>query len=163
VTFGLREVGVTGTQLAINGRPIFIRGTLECCAYPLTGYPPTDIESWNRVIRVCQAHGLNQLRFHSWCPPEAAFVVADELGFYYQIECAAWANQGSTIGEGRPLDQWLYNEGDRITTVYGNHPSFIMMAYGNEPAGELEEYLSQWVTYWKQRDPRRVHSSGAGW
>lgn len=162
-TFGLREVHVDGTQLALNGRKIFIRGTLECCIFPLTGYPPTDVASWKRIIEICKAHGLNQLRFHSWCPPEAAFTAADELGFYYQIECAAWANQGASIGEGGPLDEWLYEEGRRITAAYGNHPCFIMMAYGNEPAGKIEEYLSGWVTYWKQRDPRRVHTSGAGW
>jgi hypothetical protein len=162
-TFGLREVHIDGTQLAINGRKLFIRGTLECCIFPLTGYPPTDLDAWKRIIQVCKAHGLNQIRFHSWCPPAAAFHAADELGFYYQVECAAWANQGASIGDGDPLDAWLYDEGRRVTASYGNHPSFIMMAYGNEPAGKHEEYLAQWVTYWKQRDPRRVHTSGAGW
>jgi hypothetical protein len=162
-TFGLREVHVDGTQLAINGRKIFLRGTLECCIFPLTGYPPTDEAAWRRIIQICQAHGLNHLRFHSWCPPEAAFRAADELGMYYQIECASWANQGASIGEGAPLDAWLYQEGERIIAAYGNHPSFIMMAYGNEPAGEIETYLGKWVAYWKQRDPRRVHTSGAGW
>jgi len=162
-TFGLREVHVDGTQLAINGRKIFLRGTLECCIFPLTGYPPTDEAAWQWIIRICQAHGLNHLRFHSWCPPEAAFRAANELGMYYQIECAAWANQGASIGEGGPLDAWLYEEGQRITAAYGNHPSFIMMAYGNEPAGEYEAYLSTWVAYWKQRDSRRLYTSGAGW
>jgi hypothetical protein len=162
-TFGMREVGVSGTQLTINERPIFLRGTLECCVFPLTGYPPTEVEPWKRIIHICQAHGLNHIRFHSWCPPEAAFVAADELGFYFQIECASWANQGASIGEGAPLDEWLYEEGRRITTAFGNHPSFIMMAYGNEPAGNFEEYLGRWVNYWKQQDPRRAHTSGAGW
>jgi len=163
VNFGLREVGVQGTQLAINGQPIFLRGTLECCIFPLTGYPPTDVAAWKRIIRICKEHGLNHIRFHSWCPPEAAFVAADELGFYYQVECPSWANQGAAIGEGRSLDQWLYEEAARITTLYGNHPSFIMMAYGNEPAGRLVEFLGEWVTYWRKRDPRRLYTSGAGW
>ncbi|MCB9121879.1 MAG: glycoside hydrolase [Caldilineaceae bacterium] len=163
VTFGLREIGTSGTQITLNNRPIFLRGTLECCIFPLTGYPPTDVESWKRIIRVCKAHGLNQIRFHSWCPPEAAFVAADELGFYYQVECPSWANQGAAIGEGRPLDEWLYREGWRLLAAYGNHPSFIMMAYGNEPAGRHVEFLAEWVTYWRKRDPRRVYTSGAGW
>ncbi|MCC9074632.1 glycoside hydrolase [Litorilinea aerophila] len=162
-SFGLREVAVAGTQLAVNGRRIFLRGTLECCIFPRTGYPPTDVDSWRRIIQICQAHGLNHIRFHSWCPPEAAFVAADELGFYFQVECAAWANQGATIGEGKPLDSWLYAEGERIVAAYGNHPSFLMMAYGNEPAGRHEEYLGTWLTYWKGRDGRRVYTGGAGW
>jgi hypothetical protein len=163
LSFGLREVCVQGTRLAVNNRPIFIRGTLESCIFPLTGYPPTGVEAWKRIIRVAQAHGLNQFRFHSWCPPEAAFTAADELGFYCQVECASWANQGASIGDGDILDTWLYDEAWRIIHFFGNHPSFIMMAYGNEPAGRLEEYLGKWVSYWKVNDPRRLHTSGAGW
>ncbi len=161
--FGLRDVGVDGTQLTINGGKIFLRGTLECCVFPLTGYPPTEVEPWKRIIRVCQAHGLNHIRFHSWCPPKGAFVAADELGFYYQVECPAWANQGASLGEGDPLDDWLYGEGRRITREYGNHPSFVLMANGNEPAGKIEAYLTTWVNYWKREDPRRLHTTAAGW
>jgi beta-galactosidase/beta-glucuronidase len=81
-TFGLRDVGTQGTQITLNGRPILLRGTLECCVFPLTGYPPTDVAAWRRVFERCQEFGLNHVRFHSYCPPEAAFVAADELGVY---------------------------------------------------------------------------------
>lgn len=158
-TFGLRELVAEGTQFAVNGRKTFLRGTLECCIFPLTGYPPTDVEAWKRILRIARAHGLNSLRFHSWCPPQAAFVAADEMGFYFQVECAAWAR----IGQGQPIDDWLYAEGERITRRYGNHPSFVMMASGNEPGGNHEAFLAKWVSYWKERDPRRLHTSGAGW
>ena len=160
LSFGMREIAARGRQLTINGRPAFLRGTLECCIFPLTGYPPTDVESWRRIVRTCQAHGLNHIRFHSWCPPEAAFVAADELGFYYQVECAAWC----TVGDGQPVDAWLYREAERILAAYGNHPSFALMAYGNEPGGaEHRRWLGEWVDYWKERDPRRLHTSAAGW
>ncbi len=135
-TFGLREVHVDGTQLAINGRKIFLRGTLECCIFPLTGYPPTDEAAWQWIIRICQAHGLNHLRFHSWCPPEAAFRAADELGMYYQIECAAWANQGASIGEGGPLDAWLYEEGQRITAAHPGVGRGAEVAHQRPAAGD---------------------------
>jgi len=164
LTFGLREVGRQGTQIAINGRKIFLRGTLECNIFPLTGYPPTEVEPWKRIIQICKAHGLNHIRFHSHCPPEAAFQAADELGFYYYVECPSWANSGSTVGDGRPLDAWLYAEAGRILRAYGNHPSFIMMSYGNEPAGKNQNrWLGDWVMHWKSRDARRLYTSGAGW
>lgn len=162
--FGMREVGVEGTRVTLNSTPIYFRGTLECAIFPLTGYPPTDIESWKRIVRICKAHGLNHIRFHSWCPPKAAFIAADELGFYYQVECASWANQGAEVGSGQPLDQWLYEEGERITRAYANHPSFVLMAYGNEPGGKKQkEYLGKWCTYWKEKEPRALHTSGSGW
>ncbi len=160
VRFGMREMGTQGTRIAVNGRPTFIRGTLECCIFPLTGHPPTDVDSWKRIIRVCKAHGLNHIRFHSWCPPEAAFIAADELGFYYHVECSAWA----TVGDGGPFDKWLYKESEAMVKAYGNHPSFVMMAYGNEPGGRNQNrFLGDFVSYWKKRDPRRLYTTAAGW
>ncbi len=161
VVFGLRDLTTTPDKLfAINGRKTFLRGTLECCIFPLTGYPPTDVAAWKRIIRIAQEHGLNHIRFHSWCPPEAAFIAADELGFYYQVEIAAWA----TVGSGEPQDAWLYKEAERILRAYGNHPSFLLMPYGNEPAGpKRDAWLAQWVNYWKARDTRRLYTSGSGW
>ena len=162
-TFGLRDISTEGTQLTVNGRKIFIRGTLECCIFPLTGHPPTEVDSWKRIIRIAKAHGLNLIRFHSYCPPEAAFVAADELGFYYQVE-TCWANQSTTLGDGKPVDQWVYDETDRILKAYGNHPSFLLMPYGNEPGGKnATAYLAKWVAHYKALDPRRLWTSGSGW
>ena len=73
-------------------RPVFLRGTTECCIFPVTGYPPSDVKSWERVLQTCKDYGLNHVRFHSFCPPEAAFIAADKLGIYFHIECSSWAN-----------------------------------------------------------------------
>jgi len=162
--FGLREFTVDGTRLAINGRPVFLRGTLECAIFPLTGYPPTETAYWKKIYTAVKAHGLNHVRFHSWCPPEAAFEVADEMGVYLQVECSSWANQSTQLGSGLPIDQYIWDESKRIVKAYGNHPSFVMMAYGNEPGGpKYSEFLTEFVTYWKEKDNRRVYTSAAGW
>lgn len=164
VTFGMRDFSTRGTQFTINGQLTFLRGTLECAAYPKTGFPPTDVASWMRILNICKSYGLNHLRFHSWCPPDAAFEAADRSGFYFQIECASWANQGATIGDGKPLDQYIYDESNRIVKAYGNHPSFCLMDYGNEPAGKNQvKYLTDFVNYWKKKDPRRLYTTGSGW
>jgi Glycosyl hydrolases family 2, sugar binding domain len=164
VTFGLREIGTEGTQFVLNGRRIFIRGTLECCIFPATGHPPTDVEPWRRIIRVAKSYGLNLFRFHSWCPPEAAFIAGDELGFYFQVEAASWPNESTTLGDGRPVDAWLEAESGRILRAYGNHPSFILMVAGNEPGGNhVNPWLSAWLRRREAEDPRRLFSSASGW
>jgi hypothetical protein len=163
-TFGFRDLAGKDGRLTLNGRGIYLRGTLECCIFPLPGHPPTDVDSWKRIVRICKAHGLNHIRFHSWCPPEAAFIAADELGFYYQVEVSSWANQGAEIGSGRPLDAWLEDESKRMLDAYGNHPSFMLMAYGNEPAGpNHKKWLQDWVSRRKAEDPRRLYTTAAGW
>jgi hypothetical protein len=164
IDFGLRDFKVDGTRFAINGRPVFLRGTLECAIFPKTGYPPTQKPGWEKVFAAVKAHGLNHVRFHSWCPPEAAFQVADSMGVYLQVECSSWANQSTQLGSAFPIDQYVWDESKRIVKAYGNHPSFVMMAYGNEPRGpRYHEYLTEFVTYWKKNDPRRVYTGAAGW
>ncbi len=164
IDFGLREFKVDGSRFAVNGRPVFLRGTMECAIFPKTGYPPTGPEYWEKIFSAVKAHGLNHVRFHSWCPPEAAFDVADEMGVYLQVECSSWANQSTQLGSGLPVDQYIWDESKRIVKAYGNHPSFVMMAYGNEPGGpHYSEFLTKFVTYWKETDSRRVYTSAAGW
>lgn len=164
VTFGFRRIEAEGRQLRINARKLFLRGTLECAAFPRTGHPPMDVESWRREFTTIRAHGLNHVRFHSWCPPEAAFVAADELGVYLQIEVASWPNQSTTLGDGKPVDDWIEAETHRIIRAYGNHPSFIILCAGNEPGGEhYRAWLAKWVSQQKAGDARRLYTAGAGW
>jgi Glycosyl hydrolases family 2, sugar binding domain/Glycosyl hydrolases family 2/Glycosyl hydrolases family 2, TIM barrel domain len=162
IQFGMRSFSINGNRFEVNNRPIFLRGTVENCVFPKTGYPPTDVASWERIFTICKNYGLNHMRFHSWCPPEAAFEAADKLGFYLDVEGPSWANHGVTLGDGLPIDQYIYDETDRILDAYGNHPSFCMMAYGNEPAGGNQaEYLGKLVNHWKAEDNRRVYTSAS--
>ncbi len=159
-TFGMREIKSVGTQFFVNNQPVFLRGTLECAIFPLTGFPPTDEASWARIMNKIKSFGLNHIRFHSWCPPNAAFDAADKAGVYLQIEAAAWAR----IGNDKGIDKFVYDESERIVNNYGNHPSFCLMAYGNEPHGENhKKYLTEFVAFWKTKDHRRVYTTGAGW
>lgn len=166
VQFGMREFKAVGRSFEINGRPVFLRGTANNCEFPLTGYPSMDVAAWERIFKISKAHGLNHMRFHSWCPPEAAFIAADLTGFYLQPEGPSWANHGTSIGEGKPIDQFIYDETNRMTKNYGNYASFCMMAYGNEPRGRQVEYLTKFNNYWKAKDSRRLYtgaSVGGSW
>jgi hypothetical protein len=166
VTFGMREFKVDGHYLAINGRKIFLRGTVDNAVFPLTGYPDTDLDSWLKIMRKCKSFGLNHIRYHSWCPPEAAFEAADIVGMYLQPEGPSWANHGTSLGYDKPIDQFIYDETNRMTKQFGNYASFCMMAYGNEPRGRQVEYLTKFVDYWKAKDSRRLYtgaSVGGSW
>ena len=165
-TFGMRDISIQGRQLYINGRPLHLRGTVENCCFPLTGYPPTDEAEWLRIFRKCKEYGLNHVRFHSYCPPEAAFSAADRVGIYLQPEGPSWPNHGVKLRRGQKIDEYLLEESKRIIDEYGHHPSFVMMAAGNEPAGDWVTYCNQWVKEMKQYDPTKIYagaSVGGGW
>ena len=152
VRFGMRKFVARGTQFTLNGRTVFLRGTLDCSIFPLTGYPPTDVPSWQRVYRIMKSYGLNHIRFHSWCPPDAAFTAADLEGIMIQAE-GPMANVPA--GQDPARDAFLGAELKRIVDTYGNHPSFCLMTLGNEYGG-TDALLSGWVNMLIQRDPRHL-------
>ena len=156
LTVGLRTIQRDEQILRINGRPLFLRGTHEGCSFPLTGYPPMDVAGWRAVFKTVKLWGLNHVRFHSYCPPEACFTAADEEGVYLQIELPLWVGKIGAAGDDKRAN-WVHAEAVRILTRYGNHPSILMMALGNELEGEFS-YLGPLVEELKKLDPRRLYS-----
>ena len=164
--FGMRKIEIRDKMFYVNGRQIQLRGTVENCNFPNTGYPPMDVDSWLRVFNRCKAYGLNHVRFHSYCPPEAAFLAADMVGMYIQSEGPSWPNHGVKLGRGEPIDTYLMDESLAIVDEYGNHPSFTFFAFGNEPAGNWVKWSTDHVAQMKQHDPRHLYcgfSVGGGW
>lgn len=130
---GYRSFEAVGKRFHLNGKPCYLRGTLECCVFPRTGYPPTDVEAWLTVMRKIREYGLNHVRFHSWCPPEAAFAAADEVGLLLQVELPLWTGKWPLSSEPALLD-FCRREAFRILDGYGHHPSFVLFTLGNEMA-----------------------------
>ncbi len=154
-TFGFRDLRASGTELLVNDAPIFLRGTLECAIFPLTGYPPTDASEWEEIFKTAKEFGLNHIRFHSWCPPKAAFDAADRMGIYLQVELPNWS---LNFGHDRETLEFFHSEADRILSEYGNHPSFAFMSLGNELQGDFEK-MTELVAKMKQQDQRRLYTT----
>ncbi len=155
--FGLRKIESVENNMLLNGKRLFLRGTLECCIFPLTGHPPLNKEGWLKVFESAKSYGLNHIRFHSWCPPEDAFQVADSLGFYLQVEMPNWSLK---YGQEPEMVKWMESEGERMIRNYGNHPSFCMMAMGNELEGDYE-LLTGFVKKLQKEDPRHLYTTTA--
>ena len=158
LTYGNRELGVRDKQVLVNGKPILLRGPVDECVYPLTGYPPMDKAAWLRILKICKSYGFNYMRFHSWCPPEAAFQAADEEGFYLQVELPFWSMDAPAYGKHAERDAYLGQELRRILDCYGNHPSFALMAMGNESSGPLERLVREG----RERDNRHLYRAENG-
>lgn len=154
IVFGMRNISSDGAQLSMNGRKIFLRGTLECGIFPLTAYPDMTIEAWLKICNTVKEYGLNHIRFHSWCPPEQAFVAADQTGVLLQIELPFWSEATNSSD---PLSIFLHKEMESILSHYGNHPSFIMFCMGNELRGNFD-IMADLVKFGKETDPRHLYS-----
>ena len=175
-TFGFRTVSNDGNQLLINGKPTFMRGNLECAVFPLTGHPPVSVDGWKEIWQVYKEHNLNHARFHSWCPPEAAFIAADQMGIYLQVEAPIWIDhwmtkpnprkemdtlgypQGPGKGD-RSIDDFAQAEIRRTIDAYGNHPSFVFFAIGNELGVSDFDVTGKWMGEAKTHDPRHLYAA----
>ena len=160
-TFGFREIRAEGRTILVNNVPTYMRGNLDCASFPLTGHPSTEVEEWRRIYTVYKNYGLNHVRFHSWCPPKAAFIAADEEGMYLQVECGIWRGPGGDKNA-KPVEPFMYKEAERILREYGNHPSFVLFTHGNEP-WELnkQKIADEWTPAMKKLDSRHLVCAAA--
>lgn len=155
VAFGMREVAQGKNHVLVNGHPIHLRGTVENAVFPKTGYAPVDDASWERIFRILKDYGMNHMRFHSWCPPAAAFRMADKLGVYLQVELPMWGKDGEP-GEPARWD-FFRREQKAILKEYGNHPSFILYCNGNEISGDFD-FIEELTRYGREHDSRHLFS-----
>ena len=152
ISFGIRDFKKKGRQFAINGITTFLRGNTDCAVTPKTGYAPMDVESWKKIWEAYKDFGLNMARFHSWCPPEAAFIAADEVGIYLAPEVGEW----TYIDKQEQFD-FLQEEALKILNTYGNYSSFIQMGLGNESGGN-KNFFQNLINEWKSTDSRHLYT-----
>ncbi len=171
---GFRKASTSKHKILINDKVSFMRGNLDCVHFPLTGYPSCDVEDWIQIFKKYKDYGLNMVRFHSWCPPEAAFEAADKVGIYIQAEIL-WIDWWMTspqkerpemytkgtpegLGKNPSADAFVQVEMKRILDTYGNHPSFVFFCIGNELGNSDFIQMEKWIQKAKQDDPRRLYA-----
>ncbi len=174
IELGFREISASASKLLVNGKPVFLRGNLDCVHFPLTGYPSCRVADWERIFRIYKEYGLNHVRFHSWCPPKAAFTAADRIGIYIQAE-VIWidwwmtntpADRKDMITKGSPeglgknpsADAFVQHELARMLDAYGNHASFVMQCVGNELGNSDFDIMESWMKPLKEKDSRRLYA-----
>ena len=160
--FGIRSFGDNGSgRLALNGRAIFLRGEANCAEYPETGHTPMTIPEWKEILLKYRSYGINCVRFHSHCEPEAAFAAADELGMLLQPELSHWDPKDAFGTD----ESYRYYRAElvHLLKTYANHPSFVMLTLGNELQAQDEgrERMRELVRTAKRMDPTRLYANGS--
>lgn len=154
-----KDFHIEGAHFYANGHRIFLRGKHDAAVWPLTGHVEMSVEGWMKYLGTCKKYGINHVRFHSWCPPEAAFVAADSLGIYLQPELPFW---GSFDKKDERLMAFLHQEGENILREYGHHPSFRMMALGNELWGDIDK-MKEFVDDFRKIAPDKYYTFGSNY
>ena len=161
VSFGVRDFAAREGRLVLNGRSIFLRSDTNCAVFPETGHWPMDVPAWREILHTYRAYGVNCVRFHSHCPPEAAFTAADEMGLLMQPELSHWNPRNAfASAESRA---YYRAELEGIVRMLANHPSFVMLSLGNElHMGEGgQAYADELLSLARTLDPTRLVASGS--
>jgi hypothetical protein len=169
IRFGFRSYSAKDRAFYVNGVKSFMRGNVDNCNFAETGAPPTDKRPWLDIFRTLKYEdGINLVRFHSWCPPAAAFEAADELGVYLMPEVGIWTDKWmagrdrdrpapSPLGHGHDVDAFVERELRDIVDAYGNHPSFVSLGIGNELGNSDFKVMADWIADIRKHDPRRLY------
>lgn len=161
--FGFRDLGIADKHFTINGRKLIYRNSHEGMFFGKTGYPETDPDYWRKIWKLYKDHGFNAVRFHSSCPPEAAFIAADELGLYMQVEffwMDGWMGYKDLIGgNNKELNDFVLREFKQAIKMYGNHPSMMLISFGNELGGNFDK-MGEWIAEIKKNDSRHYYAAG---
>lgn len=90
-TWGLKDFGVDGSGLLLNGEPFTFRSATVVWHRWLRDPEVRELafdERWfeENIVRRLKAHGANGLRFHLGTPPEALLDLCDRYGLVVQAE-----------------------------------------------------------------------------
>lgn len=159
---GIRSFKADTHDFLINGIPTKLRGKHDALLFPITGAAPMDLNSWLKVMGTAWRYGINHYRYHTCCPPEAAFIAADLLGIYMEPELPFWGTVAAPGEEyfNEKEQVYLIEEGKRILTAFANHPSFCMMSMGNELWGSRER-INDIIRMLKAHDDRPLYTEGS--
>ena len=159
--FGIRVFRAEDGHLTLNGRRIFLRGETNCAVFPETGHPPMDTAAWRDILLRYRAYGVNCVRFHSHCPPDAAFAAADALGMLMQPELSCWDPLNAFAAA--EAQAYYRAELGQVLRMLANHPSFVMLTFGNElqAAGEGRAFMNSLLAEARAFDPTRLYAAAS--
>jgi len=160
--FGFRSLGVRDRALTLNGHKIFTRGNVENANFAKDGTPWMTKGEWAQMLKTLRDEdGVDTIRFHTWCPPAAAFEAAAELGMFLQPEAGIWTDKwmsdGDEVGNGKPVDAFVRRELKAIVDAYGNSPAFLSLSIGNELGNSNFAKMGQMVAALRADDPRALY------
>ncbi|HEY0806021.1 MAG TPA: glycoside hydrolase family 2 TIM barrel-domain containing protein, partial [Pseudonocardiaceae bacterium] len=138
VRFGFREIGVRGTDILLNGKPVMLHGD----AWHYMGSVQNSRAYATAWFTMVKALGVNYLRLHAMPYPSVFYDVADELGLLLVAESGIYGSSGNYALSAN--DFWT-NCADHLRARVlrdRNHPSVFAWSAENEM---LAAFGQQWA------------------
>jgi beta-galactosidase len=154
---GFRRVEIINSQLLVNGKAIYLKGTNMHEHDDINGHV-VDEAAILKDIRVMKSHNINAVRTSHYPQQELWYEMCDKYGLYL-IDEANIESHGIGYNKDETLadkPEWAVAHMARMKAMVErdkNHPSVIIWSLGNE-AGDGNNFLNNYK-WTKQRDPSR--------
>jgi beta-glucuronidase len=158
--FGFRQIGVRGTEILLNGEPVFLRGINRHELFPGRGMTPTPEEERSDLEDI-KALGCNFVRLCHYQQHPRVYDLADELGLLLWSEIPAWQSSRLTLSDPEVWRVYGAPQLREMILQNRNHPSVMFWSVANEVPSEttaVRDYIDRAAAYVKEIDPSRLVS-----
>ncbi|MFA9455283.1 glycoside hydrolase family 2 protein [Halalkalibacter sp. AB-rgal2] len=162
---GVRQFQTEGHHFLLNNQPVFLSGYVDCCVFPLTGYPVWDKAHYVKQFQIAKEHGFNHVRLHGWSAPKPFWEAADEEGMLVQTELPHWSYHyiNRDVQPPEEVQSFFKRELGRLLELLNEHPSFVMLSFGNELiSASGHDALNELVELAQSIDPSRMYTDNTG-
>ena len=161
--FGLRRIETRGTEVYLNGHPIYLRGYGDDGYFPRTVCPETDGAVLRRQLETAKSYGFNYAYPCAYTPPEEFLDAADEVGMLLKVDAGSplfFEREGRVPGQ--PAGEYTEGQKSLIDEEWQgllrwtqNHPSVIIYSPGSELPGSNPQLAHMYQTA-KAKDSTRL-------
>lgn len=158
----------------LNGRPYFVKGTLDQGWWPDGLLTPPSVDAIDFEIRTLKACGFNAVRKHIKVESRQYYARCDRLGILVLQDMPSdpFPSDGNARNAapdgGRATDTWRYGfarrDLARMMAALYNVPSLVMWIPYNETWGQPGAFLTHTTLDWvRMADPTRLVDGPSGW
>lgn len=165
---GLRDIRVRGSEVLLNGEPLYQKLVLCQGYFPGGHYSPLEAAQFKRDVELVRSMGFNGIRMHQKVEDPRLLFWCDRLG------CLVWEEMPSAYRHGAAMKAALEAQWAEVMERDFNHPSIVARVPLNESWGvglfpfpfnvrkKTREYVKRLSMLTKELDPTRpvVDNSG---
>lgn len=151
--YGFKTVKISGTQLLVNGKRIFVKGVNTQDTHPEYGRA-IDMETMLKDIKMMKQANVNTIRTSHYPRQPKMYAMMDAFGMYCVNEANVECHYNQRLASDNSWKTAITDRKVRMVKRDRNHPSILFWSLGNE-CGAASDFSSA-KTEMKKYDSRPI-------
>ena len=151
--YGFKTVKISGTQLLVNGKRIFVKGVNTQDTHPEYGRA-IDMETMLKDIKMMKQANVNTIRTSHYPRQPKMYAMMDAFGMYCVNEANVECHGNQRLASNSSWQTAITDREVRMVKRDRNHPSVLFWSLGNE-CGAASDFSSA-KTEMKKYDSRPI-------